>query len=345
MILNPLLYRQNLVYVSIGLTTLAGIQVWAVTHFLDLRFAWALTDASVHWLVLGAIAYFIANTLSYYHPGKGKGFLSILAPALLTFLGLQFADNLCRWTINNPEYRAFTQDWALYRYTVFFLILMGVTLMSLLWYRLGEKEDAQRRKEEMERISREAELFKLRQQLQPHFLFNSLNSINALIGSRPSEARNMVQQLSDFLRGTLRREDQRLVPVKEELEYLKLYLDIEQVRFGHRLQVQMELEETAGSWQIPPLILQPLLENAIKFGVYGTTDHIEIWLHSTVQDNHLLLTVTNPYDQDMEPPTGTGFGLKSVKRRLFLLYGRKDLLELVKEEKQFTAQVKIPKTL
>ncbi|MGB0175623.1 MAG: sensor histidine kinase [Owenweeksia sp.] len=330
---------------SLGLIALVALQVWAINHFLGLRFAWALTDASVYWLVLGVIAYFIANTLSYYHPSRGKGLLSILAPAILTLIGLQIADTLCRWTINKPEYNAFVQDWAVYRYTVFFLILVGVTLMSLLWYRLGEKEDAQRRKEEMERIAREAELFKLRQQLQPHFLFNSLNSINALIGNRPAEARNMVQQLSDFLRGTLRREDQRLVPVKEELEYLGLYLEIEQVRFGHRLQVKMELEETAGMWQIPPLILQPLLENAIKFGLYGTTGNIEIWLRSSVHENHLLITVTNPYDQDMEPPSGTGFGLKSVKRRLFLLYGRKDLLELVKEENQFTAQVKIPRTL
>ncbi|HAD97603.1 MAG TPA: sensor histidine kinase, partial [Cryomorphaceae bacterium] len=104
---------------------------------------------------------------------------------MLTLIGLPVADHLCSWTINNPEYSAFIQNWAVYRYTVFFLILVGVTLMSLLWYRLGEKEDAQRRKEETERIAREAELFKLRQQLQPHFLFNSLNSINALIGSRP----------------------------------------------------------------------------------------------------------------------------------------------------------------
>ncbi|MBF99119.1 MAG: sensor histidine kinase [Owenweeksia sp.] len=332
-------------YVSLGLIVLAGVQVWALTHFLHLRFAWALTDASVHWLVLATLAYFIANTLSYYHPSYGKGILSILAPAMLTLIGLPVADHLCSWTINNPEYSAFIQNWAVYRYTVFFLILVGVTLMSLLWYRLGEKEDAQRRKEETERIAREAELFKLRQQLQPHFLFNSLNSINALIGSRPQEARNMVQQLSDFLRGTIRREDQRLVPLQDELLYLKLFLDIEQVRFGHRLQIRMHLDDTATSWQIPPLILQPLLENAIKFGVYGTTENIEIVLTSRIQDNHLELVIANPYDQDMEPPAGTGFGLKSIERRLFLLYGRKDLLEFHKDEKRFTAKVKIPKTL
>src|SRR5690606_11377571 len=87
----------------------------------------------------------------------------------------------------------------------------------------------------MEKISREAELYKLRQQLHPHFLFNSLNSINALIHSQPEQARKMVQQLSEFLRGTLKREENQLISLEEELQYLKLYLDIEKVRFGHRL--------------------------------------------------------------------------------------------------------------
>ncbi len=332
-------------YLGLGLLALAGFQAWALTELLELPFQWALMDAGFHWLILGLIAYFIANTLSYYHPSRGKIALSLLAPALLTLIGLQLAGGVCHWFIRDSAYDYFTASWALYRYTVFFLILVAITMLSLLWYRLGEKEDAQRRKEEMERIAREAELFKLRQQLQPHFLFNSLNSINALIGSRPAEARNMVQQLSDFLRGTLKREDQKLISLNEELEYLKLYLDIEQLRFGHRLKVEMELDESAATWQIPPLILQPLLENAIKFGVYGTTGNITIFLKSSVQDNHLYITVQNPYDQDMEPPRGTGFGLKSVRRRLLLLYGRPNLLNLHKEDGQFMAEIKIPKSL
>src|SRR5690606_9569496 len=121
-----------------------------------------------------------------------------------------------------------------------------------------------------EKLAKEAELFKLRQQLHPHFLFNSLNSINSLIGSRPAEARKMVQQLSDFLRGTLRKEESQLVSLKEELQYLGLYLDIEKLRFGSRLITEIETQEGADALFIPSLLLQPIVENAIKFGLYDT---------------------------------------------------------------------------
>ena len=97
------------------------------------------------------------------------------------------------------------------------------------------KQEHEQRKADAEKLAKEAELFKLRQQLQPHFLFNSLNSINALIGMRPEEARKMVQQLSDFLRGTIKKEETQWVSLEEELQYLQLYLDIEKVRFGNRL--------------------------------------------------------------------------------------------------------------
>ena len=108
-------------------------------------------------------------------------------------------------------------------------------MVSVIWYNWQEQSEQEVRKQDAEKLTKEAELFKLRQQLQPHFLFNSLNSINALIGSRPQEARKMVQQLSDFLRGTIRKEEHQWVTLKEELQYLQLYLDIEKVRFGHRL--------------------------------------------------------------------------------------------------------------
>ena len=107
--------------------------------------------------------------------------------------------------------------------------------MSLLWFSQKEEKNINERKIDAERLTKEAELFKLRQQLQPHFLFNSLNSINALISVQPEQARKMIQQLSDFLRGTLKKEDQQWVNLSEELQYLQLYLDIEKVRFGHRL--------------------------------------------------------------------------------------------------------------
>src|SRR5690606_26071280 len=129
------------------------------------------------------------------------------------------------------------------RFSMAFLLLGFITMVSILWYSQLEQKEQEERKKDAEKMARDAELIKIRQQLQPHFLFNSLNSINALIGSRPAEARKMVQQLSDFLRGTIKKEETQWVTLQEELQYLQLYLDIEKVRFGNRLATEIEIDE------------------------------------------------------------------------------------------------------
>ena len=182
----------------------------------------------------------------------------------------------------------------------------------------------------------------MRQQLQPHFLFNSLNSLNALIGTRPEEARKMVQQLSDFLRGTIRKEENQFISFAEELENLKLYLEIEKVRFGYRLKTEMDITEETLKWKMPALLLQPLMENAIKFGLYGTTGEVVISLQAIVADDQLVVTIVNPFDPDMQMAEGTGFGLKSVKRRLYLLFGRNDLMEINKTNNAYVVVFRIP---
>lgn len=343
MVLNPLTYGQNRWYFLSSLLIIAAGQVYGVVDYYNLPLSPSIVDATVSWILLGLILFFISNTLSYFQPSKGRGVLTILAPTLLGYGWLWLSNALSGAIIADAAYIEFIENTQLYRFTAAALLMLGTTIISLIWYRLGEKQDEHRREEETDRMTKEAELFKLRQQLQPHFLFNSLNSINSLIGSRPEEARTMVQQLSDFLRGTLKRDDQKFISLKEELEYLGLYLDIEEVRFGHRLTVDISCLKELKDWKIPPLILQPVLENAIKFGLYGTTGNIVIDFKCEVQDKLLLLTIVNPFDPDMQPPEGTGFGLRSVKRRLFLLFGRTDLLEAEAHESVYTVTIKIPK--
>src|SRR5205085_4260383 len=164
-------------------------------------------------------------------------------------------------------------------YVFAFLMIAAMTMMSLLWFTQQNQEEENERKLDMERLAREAELNKLRHQLQPHFLFNSLNSISALTGSQPEKARHMIQQLSDFLRGTLKKDEQQNTSFEEELQYLRLYLDIEKVRFGYRLQTKITYEEDTLQMQLPSMLLQPLVENAIKFGLYDTIGETLILLH------------------------------------------------------------------
>jgi LytS/YehU family sensor histidine kinase len=229
------------------------------------------------------------------------------------------------------------------RLAIAILVSGCVILISVLGYTLEDQKEQERRKNESERIVRDAELYKLRQQLQPHFLFNSLNSISALVISQPSEARRMIQQLSDYLRSTLKKEEHMWVMLSEELEYLELYLDIEKVRFGHRLTTDIRCEESALAMRLPAMLLQPIVENAIKFGLYDTTDDITIGMDCAVKEQMLVITVKNPFDAEISHPgKGTGFGLSSVQRRLSLLFARNDLLSTSVVGNAFITQVKIP---
>jgi LytS/YehU family sensor histidine kinase len=254
---------------------------------------------------------------------------------------------ICHWLLSLSAghfdgYRQFLKNSLPVRGSIALLILSCVALISVVWFNSEEQKQTEQRKADAEKLAKEAELFKLRQQLQPHFLFNSLNSINALIAINPDEARKMIQQLSDFFRSTMRRDENQFISFSEELEHLKLYLEIEKVRFGYRLKTQMDIAEESLTWKIPSLLLQPVMENAIKFGLYGTTGEVLIALRARVIARYLVVAVMNPFDSDMQMPEGTGFGLNSVKRRLYLLFARSDLVEINKETNSFVVIFKIP---
>jgi len=230
-----------------------------------------------------------------------------------------------------------------YRILINFLVLFSIAILQIVWNIQEEYEENKKRKEESEKMVREAELYNLRQQLQPHFLFNSLNSIIALIGSKPDQAREMTFQLSDFLRGTLRKDNLSLISLKDELSHLQLYLDIEKVRFGHRLNTEVSFPEELADKKLPTMIIQPLLENAIKFGLYNITGDVLIKVEVSFVDHLLWIQITNPIESDQfENTKGTGFGLSSVQRRLFLIFGRTDLLTTETSATSFISTLKIP---
>ena len=122
----------------------------------------------------------------------------------------------------------------------------------------------------------------------------------------------------------------------------EIVLDIEKVRFGYRLTTQFTIEKEAEHLQLPVLIIQPVVENAIKFRLYDTTEEIVISILAKREENMLLLQVRNPFDPEKTLPGGTGFGLSSIQRRLFLLFGRNDLLTTAVNENIFTTALKIP---
>ena len=314
-----------------------------VLHHLGLNWHLAVVDALISNLFLAIGGYIIIIIYRFYQPGKTNRIYHFIFGIAITILVCLAINKVLAAVFTDHEmYLHFLKSAGPVRFIFSLLVIYFIIILNWLWNNLVEQKENLKRKNASEELLKEAELIKLRQQLQPHFLFNSLNSISALVVSKPQEARKMVQQLSDFLRGTLKKEDQ-LVTLKEELEHLKLYLDIEKVRFGHRLSVEFDTPEICLKSLLPALLLQPLVENAIKFGLYDTIGETKISISTVQQPDHLMIQIKNPYDEATSSSrSGTGFGLASIQRRLHLLYARQDLLSTKKNESVFTTTLKIP---
>ena len=201
---------------------------------------------------------------------------------------------------------------------------------------------AERRALESQVTAREAELRALRAQLNPHFLFNSLNSINALVGSQPEAARRMCENLGDFLRRTLALGARDSVSLDDELALIDRYLDIERIRFGERCRVTREIADAARGCRVPPLLLQPLVENAIKHGVAARIDGGEVRIVARRNGGTLTLVVENDIDADARTRPGEGVGLENVRRRLRALAGRDARLDAEQTPERFRVTLTLP---
>lgn len=342
---SPLSNKKVRVVLLAFLLLLGALDMYALRQF-DWRIT--LLDSTVTNVLLAGSCLLISNNLRYYRPEK-DWFVNLLIWCLLLallWMGISYGI-LVACMPDQEEYLTFFRQTLLLRFGVAFHSISWVALVSMLWYNQQDQQAQLKRQGEAEKLAREAELYKLRQQLQPHFLFNSLNSISALVGTRPEEARRMIHQLSDFLRGTLKKEEEQQVTLAEELTYLDLYLSIEKVRFGHRLCTQIQCDQEAAACRLPSMLLQPIVENAIKFGLYDTTEGVTILIRAEAQagDNLLAILVQNPFDPlTARPREGTGFGLAGIERRLFLLFARHDLLQTKAEGELFTTILKIPQS-
>ena len=202
--------------------------------------------------------------------------------------------------------------------------------------------DAERRVLTSQVSAREAELRALRAQLNPHFLFNSLNSISALAGSQPESARRMCQLLGDFLRTSLSLGARHRVAFAEELALAERYLAVEQVRFGERLVFEKRVEPEAERCQVPPLLIQPLIENAVKHGVADRIEGGTVSVSASVRDGALEISVENPRDPDAPPRRGQGMGLENVRQRLAALDARQARLDVFSEAEAYRVRLRLP---
>ncbi len=193
-----------------------------------------------------------------------------------------------------------------------------------------------------ELLSREAELKALKAQVNPHFLFNCLNSISALTTVDPSKAREMCIRLSDFLRNSLRLGERVSIPFFEELELTRTYLEVEQVRYGQRLRVAQDFDPLCADCEVPPLLVQPLVENAIKHGIATLIDGGEIAITGRCSRGAMRVTIENPFDPDAPAARKSGLGLRNVRNRLQARYGDAARLEVQVEQDRYRVVLLLP---
>jgi LytS/YehU family sensor histidine kinase len=192
-------------------------------------------------------------------------------------------------------------------------------------------------------LAREAELRAFKAQVDPHFLFNSLNAVASMCGSRPLEAREMAQRLADFFRMILRLGALERITLAEEIDLVTRYLAIEKVRFGERLTVHINVDEAASQCLVPPLLLQPLVENAVRHGVASTVDGGTVDIVGTLENHMLRIVIDNPADPDRADVRGEGIGLENARGRLSAVSEGQAMLQAKEDDGRFHVVIELPR--
>ncbi|MCX6253374.1 MAG: histidine kinase [Bacteroidia bacterium] len=308
----------------------------------------SLIDSLVSLLIYSGIALSLWYPFRFFNSGETR------PTTLISNLVASGAISVSLWilitkfimTIVLPEQNNYQEYWDA---TISYRVGTGVFIYGLiiltyyLFVSMSNLSEKVAKEAKLESLVKETELKMLRSQINPHFLFNSLNSISSLTITDPEKARDMVVKLSEFMRYALSRKDEQPVSLQSELENLRLYLDIEKVRFGDKLTTEEIIDKDCLDFKIPVMLLQPLYENAVKHGVYESTESVRITTRAKIIDGYFEITISNNYDTAPSMRRGTGTGLLNVARRLELFYGNKASIKTLKENSIYTVNLYIPR--
>ncbi len=195
---------------------------------------------------------------------------------------------------------------------------------------------------ELKSLVKESELNSLKSQINPHFLFNSLNSISSLTMFQPEKAQEMIIKLSEFLRYSISIKAEKLTSLQDEISNINRYLDIEKIRFGKRLAFDLQGVEPCRELKVPGMILQPLVENAVKYGAHESIEESKIEINCSCNSSALIVAIRNAYDPDYAVKKGEGIGLKNIRSRLRILYNRDDLMQIRKDNQHYEVKILFP---
>jgi two-component system LytT family sensor kinase len=342
---HPLLNNTKyLILYGIFWLLIAGGSAAIQWNYYDMPIEESVISPLTQYLLFAAIALNIWYVVKYNpieaNPWWKLAFFHLAASSILIFLWVVIS-NLIMSLISSNMSDIMTMSlpsrilsgYIMYVFYVFFF-------MAIVYYE-NFKEKV-KKEGELKALIREAELHALKSQINPHFLFNSLNSISSLTMSDPAKAQEMVINLSSIMRYSLKHGQNETVSFGTELQNIKLYLAIEKVRFGKKLQPVFNVDEKCYQGVLPNMILQPIFENAIKYGVYEATEPVEILTEASCSGEALEISVSNSYDPGIRSRKGEGIGLRNIRERLQIIYGNPGLLRIKDTKKQFTIQLTIP---
>lgn len=347
---HPLLRRTYLmlVYAAIWLIIII-IQSLFIVKFANFDWIYALTDSLVHCTIFGFLGIIIWYAFRYNEPDAN--WYQVLVyhfTAGTVIIGLWiFMSFYILWLFigQHPNYY-------LYNESLPWRVIMGIvfySVLTLVYYLVVYYQSLQDRivnEAKLQTMVQEAQLNMLKSQINPHFLFNSLNSISSLTITNPDKAREMLIKLSDFLRYSISTGQQVFTLLKAELENIERYLEIEKTRFGSKLNYINNNAQECLECKIPGMILQPLFENAIKHGVYECTETVTINANCNVQSHFLKITIVNNFDPEaIVSKKGASLGLKNIRERLKLIYKSDQLLQTNVNNNIFTATLFIPQNI
>lgn len=343
---HPFIKNKNII-----LYTLLWVLVWAVFtsalyFFYDFNFEQASVDSLVYNLLFygAGLAYWF--NVRYSSLEKSQFFNLVVshlaAAALSVALIILLSQTILKNIYSDQAYVAFLNEslpWRAGLGVLYYIIIVLIYYQLIYFDYLKERST---RQAQLESMLKSSELEMLKSQINPHFIFNSLNSVSSLTIISPEKAREMIVKLSDFLRYSLGKQSDQMNSLKEEVKNILLYLDIEKVRFGERLNIVVEMDEKCESLFLPNLILQPLFENAIKHGIYESLEKITIKLSASCESNVLKVSVSNEYDPNAIGKKGKGIGLHNIKERLRLNYDITNGVFIHKTDRIFTVRLEIP---
>jgi len=316
--------------------------------YYDISTGIAFADSAIFNVFFAFLGLSIWYVIRFSHPDD-KNVMSLIfnhlfSAMLIVSVWLISGYLLLKHSITEPVYAEFLENsfpWRIISGLFYYSVFAMLYYVIVYYFSLQEKLKAEA---QLKSVIQEVELSALKSQINPHFLFNSLNSISSLTITSPEKAQEMIIELSDYLRYSLSTRNEHTTSLRKELDNINRYLSIEQIRFGHRMEYKLDHDLSLDESKIPSMILQPIFENAIKHGVYESTELITISFHAKLESEQLKISVSNNFDPTARPISGEGLGLSNIQERLVLIYIKTDLLKVEKQDQTFCVHLTIPQS-